>query len=137
MVKAGPSSPKKKAALVEDEALSVYSSDAESVDSHAIDDSPITPRPATATPAKARKSAPLPYVPSWEEELTGTRRYQAPVGMEPVSVSAGFKASPFEFEALSKRGVELWAVRVPADVSCERGLSEVGGGREWGGGGDG
>lgn len=42
------------------------------------------------------------------------------MGMESVPVSAGFKGSPFEFEALMKKGVELWAVRVPADVSAER-----------------
>jgi len=38
--------------------------------------------------------------------------------MEPLSVNVSFKESPLEFDALaSKPGVELWAIRVPCDVS--------------------
>lgn len=38
--------------------------------------------------------------------------------MSSVAVSSAFKTSPFEFDALqAKKGVELWAIRVPADVS--------------------
>lgn len=108
--KAGPSSrsrsasPKKKSAMIIDEA-SEHDSDS-SVDSGDTDDidEPVVeaPRP---TPKAGRKAAALP-------------RYQAPIGMEPVSMSASFKNSPFEFDALNKKGVELWAIRVPADVSA-------------------
>jgi hypothetical protein len=40
--------------------------------------------------------------------------------MEPLPVSVSFSDSPLEFDALAnKPGVELWAIRVPADVSSE------------------
>lgn len=37
--------------------------------------------------------------------------------MEPVDIAVSFKSSPFEFENLERSGMELWAVRIPADVS--------------------
>jgi len=37
--------------------------------------------------------------------------------MSPITVSTGFKSSPFEYDAIAlKPGVELWAIRVPVDV---------------------
>ncbi|GMK56720.1 hypothetical protein CspeluHIS016_0305600 [Cutaneotrichosporon spelunceum] len=108
--KAGPSKrsassqKKAKSAMVVDEASEASHSESESVNSDDIDE-PVaeTPRPAQ----KARKGATHP-------------RYQAPIGMEPVQVSSSFKDSPFEFDALNKKGVELWAVRVPADFKPSR-----------------
>lgn len=44
--------------------------------------------------------------------------------MEPVNVSVAFGSSPFEFGALARKaGVELWAIRVPSDVSGIAGIS--------------
>ncbi|BEI79872.1 hypothetical protein CcaverHIS002_0104010 [Cutaneotrichosporon cavernicola] len=108
--KAGPSKrsvpPKKKTkpAMIVDEASEASQSDSESVNSDNIDEPIVeTPRPTQ----KVRKGAPLPL-------------YQAPIGMEPVQVSTSFKNSPFEFDALNKKGVELWAIRVPADFKASR-----------------
>ncbi|CAK9779692.1 hypothetical protein CC85DRAFT_285154 [Cutaneotrichosporon oleaginosum] len=105
--KAGPSkraaSPKK-AKTAMNSASASEASDSESVDSNDIDEAVVeTPRPAKA----ARRGAALP-------------RYQPPIGMDPVAVSTSFKDSPFEYDALTKKGVELWAIRVPADFKVSR-----------------
>ena len=47
-----------------------------------------------------------------------SRKYQPPNGMAPVNVDTKYTDSPFEWDAIaSKPNVELWAIRVPADVS--------------------
>lgn len=38
--------------------------------------------------------------------------------MEPIIASVSFKNSPFEFDEMaSKPGAEVWAIRMPVDVS--------------------
>lgn len=52
------------------------------------------------------------------EPGAGWPRYAPPSGMTPINVSTQYTESPFEWDALARRpNVQLWAVRVPADVS--------------------
>lgn len=45
------------------------------------------------------------------------RKYAPPHGMTRATVNATFKDSPFEYEQLDDPSLQLWAIRVPLDVS--------------------
>ena len=45
------------------------------------------------------------------------RKYTPPAGMTEMTVKSDFASSPFEWEEMKRKpGIQLWAIRIPADV---------------------
>lgn len=86
------------------------SSDSSSASHSSVDSDDIDAAPVATTAKKPRKSKP------------GERLYyEPPPGMEQVRINVNYN-SEFEWDNLNtKEGLEVWAVRLPVDVSVVEG----------------